>query len=302
MADDLDAALAALRPLLGAAEGPAVALDGGQTNRNYRVRLGGRDCVVRLPGPDTDLLGIDRATERAAAGAAAAVGLGPPVLGHLEAPACLVVGFLPGRPLPPESLREPAMIALAARALRRIHAGPPLATRFDPWEMVAGYAATARARGGAPPPGFDALMERAGDIRAALAGPEHAPVPCHNDLLPSNFLLDCEELRILDWEYAGMGDRYFDLGNLSVNAGYAEADDETLLGAYWEEPCTPRRFAALRLMRVLSDLREGLWGSVQAVVSDIPIDFEAYAAKHVERARAALDDPRVPGWLDEVRG
>ena len=34
---------------------------------------------------------------------------------------------------------------------------------------------------------------------------------------------------IVDWEYAGMGDPWFDLGNLSVNNDFDEADDERLL-------------------------------------------------------------------------
>ena len=54
-------------------------------------------------------------------------------------------------------------------------------------------------------------------------------MPCHNDLLTANFIHDGERVRIVDWEYAGMGDRYFDLGNLSVNNGFDEADDERLL-------------------------------------------------------------------------
>ena len=50
MIAELAAALAALEPVAGAAEGEPVALDGGMTNRNFRLRLGGRDVVVRLPG------------------------------------------------------------------------------------------------------------------------------------------------------------------------------------------------------------------------------------------------------------
>src|SRR6266540_177225 len=69
-------------------------------------------------------------------------------------------------------------------------------------------------------------------IEAALHGPEHAPVPCHNDLLPANLIHDGARVRIVDWEYAGMGDRYFDLGNLAVNSGLGPADEAALLEAY----------------------------------------------------------------------
>ena len=99
-----------------------------------------------------------------------------------------------------------------------------------------------------------------------------------------------------------MGDRYFDLGNLSVNNGFDEDDDERLLEAYWDEPCTPRRFAALRLMRIMSDFREGMWGVVQTAISELDFDFVAYADEHLGRVQAAFADPRVEDWLEEARG
>ena len=94
-----------------------------------------------------------------------------------------------------------------------------------------------------------------------------------------------------------MGDRYFDLGNLSINNGFAEADDERLLAAYWGEPCTPRRFAALRLMRCMSDVREALWGVVQQTISDLDFDFADYADRHLRRLQATAADPRFERWL-----
>ena len=135
-----------------------------------------------------------------------------------------------------------------------------------------------------------------------LTGPEHAPVPCHNDLLTANFLHDGERVRIVDWEYAGMGDRYFDLGNLSVNNGFAEADDERLLAACTARSNTPRRFASLRLMRIMSDFREGMWGVVQAGISSLDFDFADYAEEHLTRVAAGLADARVPTWLEDARG
>jgi thiamine kinase-like enzyme len=299
---ELAAALAALEPVIGRAEGEPEPLDGGITNRNFRVRAGGDDVVVRLPGKDTELLGIDRAAEREATEAAARAGVGPDVVAFLAAPPCLVTRFITGRPLTGEELREPAVLAQVAAALRAIHAGGPLRARFDAFAIVDAYHATARARG-APVPGvYGELIAGAHAIRAALHFPEHAPVPCHNDLLIANFLHDGERVRIVDWEYAGVGDRYFDLGNLSVNNGFAEADDERLLEEYWSEPCTPRRFAALRLMRIMSDFREGMWGVVQTAISALDFDFSGYADEHLARVAAGLADPRFPTWLEDARG
>ena len=78
------------------------------------------------------------------------------------------------------------------------------------------------------------LSERIG---AALSGPEHEPVPCHNDLLAARTSsAHGDALVIIDWEYAGMNDRYFDLGNLAVNNELSPDDELRLLEAYFGEP------------------------------------------------------------------
>jgi thiamine kinase-like enzyme len=299
---ELEAALAALESRIGPPEAAPEPLDGGITNRNYRVRAGGRDIVVRLPGKDTELLGIDRAAERDATRAAAATGVGPDVVAWLADPPCLVTAFISGRPLRAEELCAPPLIDDVAAALRAVHDGPALPVGFDAFAVVDAYQATARAQGARVPDAYGDLLAGAHAIRAALRGAEHAPVACHNDLLTANFLHDGERVRIVDWEYAGMGDRYFDLGNLSVNNGFAEADDERLLVAYWGEPCTPRRFAALRLMRIMSDFREGMWGVVQTAISGLDFDFGGYADEHLARVAAGLADARFATWLEEARG
>ncbi|HZB75394.1 MAG TPA: choline/ethanolamine kinase family protein, partial [Solirubrobacteraceae bacterium] len=230
---ELARVLAALEPDLGAPATEPEVLDGGITNRNFRVTLGRRDVVVRLPGKDTELLGIDRQAERAATEAAAAAGVGPAVVDFRTEPPCLVTAFIPGAPIPPEVLR--GRLEEVAAALRAVHAGPPLPARFDAFAVVDAYRATAVARGAPVPASFPVLLSGARAIRDVLRGPEHMPVPCHNDLLNANFIDDGEHVRIVDWEYAGMGDRYFDLGNLSVNNGLSEVDDEALLARYFGE-------------------------------------------------------------------
>jgi thiamine kinase-like enzyme len=290
----IEAVQAQLGPLR---DGP-VPLDGGITNHNFRAGFGEHDVVLRIAGHETDLLGIDRAAERLATEAASALGIAPPVLAFLPEHTCLVTAFVPGTPIDEAVLREPAALGAVARALRAFHErGPELPTTFDLPRIARGYLALARDRGlevSAAAADAAGLADR---IAAALRGPEHEPVPCHDDLLGANILCAGDEIWLVDWEYAGMGDRYFDLGNLSINNGFAEADDERLLAAYWGEPCTPRRFAALRLMRCMSDVREALWGVVQQTISDLDFDFADYADRHLRRLQATAADPRFERWL-----
>jgi thiamine kinase-like enzyme len=288
---------------LGELEGEPVALTGGITNRNYRVRFAGSDVVVRLPGKDTDLLEIDRAAEKAAGELAAAAGIGPVVVAMLDDPPCLVTEFVVGEPMSAEQLREPGALAEAAAAMRALHAREErLPVEFSSFRIVETYAARMAGRGAEVPSSYEWAMTAAHRIETGLAGPEHEPVPCHNDLLPANFIGSPRGMRLIDWEYAGMGDRYFDLGNFAVNNELDESQEAELLAAYFEAPASSCRLATLRLMRFMSDFREAMWGAVQSTISDLDFDFDDYCAKHFDRMRESAGDGRLEALLEEAGG
>jgi thiamine kinase-like enzyme len=294
---ELNDILKHLQATLGPLHGTPQPLDGGITNRNFRVTLGGEAYVIRQPGKDTVLLGIDREAERLANEAAARLGIAPAVAATLED--CLVTRFISCQALDAGELAENAVEI--ARALRRFHDSPvQLPTRFCVPELLARYGAIVRERGGTLPDAYAQACAAAEQIAAAL--PACKPRPCHNDLLAGNIIRtdNDDPLLIVDWEYAGMGDRRFDLGNLSVNNDFDAETDERMLAAYYgHEPSRPQR-AALELMRVLSDAREAAWGVVQAHVSELDFDFDGYAGEHFARLQAAIDGRGFGRWLAEV--
>jgi thiamine kinase-like enzyme len=295
--------LGPLAARLGEPEGDPVPLEGGITNRNYRVRFAGEDVVVRLPGKDTSLLGIDRAAEREAGELAARAGVGPEVVAMLDDPPCLVTRFLVGEPMRAEELREPEAVAEVAAALRTLHGcEEPLPSRFSSYRVVEAYAARMADRGATVPASYEWAAAAALRIEAVLTGPEHHPVPCHNDLLAANFIRTQRGISIVDWEYAGMGDRYFDLGNFAVSNELDEADEAALLSAYFEAAASEPRLAALRLMRFMSDFREAMWGAVQSTISELDFDFTDYCEKHFERMREFASEGRLELLLEEAAG
>ena len=95
---------------------------------------------------------------------------------------------------------------------------------------------------------------------------------CHNDLLNANFLLDGDHVWIVDYEYAGMGDLFFDLGNLSVNNGLTpQAPGDAAVAVLRRRHDVHR--ARLALMRVMSDFREAMWAVVQQGISTLDVDY-----------------------------
>jgi thiamine kinase-like enzyme len=301
---ELTEAVARLSALLGPREGGVLPLEGGITNRNFRVNFGGTDYVLRLPGKDTELLGIDREAERLATKKAAELELGPKVAAMLDHPPCLVTCFVESRDVTAEELRKPDCLEDIGAALRRFHdSGLDLPTDFYVSQIADDYAEVSRGRGGAVPEEFQQARDAARKVvKAVRKGEDHQPRPCHNDLLTANFLHDGEHLVIVDWEYAGMGDPFFDLGNFAVNNELGDDDEQRLLAAYFGEEATERRAAGLKLFRFMSDFREAMWGVVQTTVSDLDFDFDAYAEKHFRRMAETSADERFRGWLKEAGG
>jgi thiamine kinase-like enzyme len=259
-------------------------LGGGITNHNFKVVCDGEAYVLRIGGKDTNLLGIDRYAEQAAARAAADIGVGPDVVAFVEPEGYLVTRFVDGEPVPVDEIRRPEALHEIAALLRRVHEGPAFPARFDPFRVVEAYCATAIAYGVKVPPEYDEAKVRADQIEQALGSrPQH---PCHNDLLNANFIRSPEGIRIVDWEYAGMGDRFFDLANFSVNHELSEKESDLLLEAYFGELRNEDR-EHLRLLRFMSDFREAMWGVVQQGISELDFDFADYARRHFARLELA---------------
>ncbi len=262
-------------------------LGGGITNRNFKVSVDGGVYVLRIGGKDTELLGIDRRAEHEASLAAAAVGVGPEVVAFVEPEGYLVTRFIDGDVVAPEAMREPEPLRRVAQALKAVHAGPPIPARFDPFRVVEAYASTAAAHGVAIPAAFEQAREVAAQVeRVRGAVPER---PCHNDLLTANFIDDGTRIRIVDWEYAGMGDVYFDLANFAANNDLPAEETTELLRAYFGDVAAEHE-RALTLMRFMSDFREAMWGVVQQALSDLEFDFRSYADQHFERLERTAAD------------
>ena len=132
----------------------------------------------------------------------------------------------------------------------------------------------------------------------ALDSKSHELHSCHNDLLNANFLIG-DKMYILDWEYAGMGDIFFDLANFSNNHELSEEQNELLLKAYFGE-YTSAQWAHLKIMQIMSDLCEGVWGLVQIGISKLDFDFREYADKFFGRVFANIHNPDWEQWLMEV--
>jgi len=279
----------------------AEVLGGGITNRNFRVQVGDESFVVRLAGKDTGLLGIDREAERRATEAAHAAGVAPEVVAFVPELGALVTRFVQADPLPAENLEDPETMAAVVRSIRAIHEMAAIPSSFDAFLVVREYRGVAEARGVAIPTAYDDALGVADRIARSFAPRVLPKRPCHDDLLNANFLRTPERVVIVDYEYAGMGDRFFDLGNFSINNGISESAEELLLERYFDGATSAAR-ARLKLMKIMYDFREAMWGVVQQGISTLDVDYVEYAGRHFARCLESAGDERFGAWLGDSAG
>jgi thiamine kinase-like enzyme len=279
-------------------------LPGGLTNLNLRVTSDdGReprlDVVVRCSRGDASLLGIDREAEHHNTIAAAAAGVGAPVVEFRPDLGMLVIGFLPGRALVDHDFTDPDVLARAARSVRTLHAGPRFASEFDMFARQAAYLVTIRDQGFRLPAGYDDHAEAWDAVRRALTASAGPTVPCNNDLLAANFIDDGEQVWLIDYEYSGNNDPCFELGNTAAECGFTPEMTEAWTEAYFGAP-TPADLARVRLQSLCSSYGWSLWGFIQAAASPLDFDFWSWGLERFEKASATFADPVFERLLAEA--
>ena len=192
-------------------------------------------------------------------------------------------------------MREPEWIRRVAQALRAGSPRPSLPARFNSFRVVEDYRTTAFSHGAEVPPSYAWARQVARRVERARGA--FAERPCHNDLLNANFIDDGTRIRIVDWEYAGMGDVFFDLANFSINH---ELDREDARRCSRPTSASVRAAdeRALELMLFMSDFREAMWGVVQGAMSELDFDFGSLRRRAL---RAHGGDRRLAGVRQRAR-
>jgi thiamine kinase-like enzyme len=285
-------------PVLGEPGRTVAPIVGGITNRNYRVSTARGDYVVRISVRETGLLGIDRDNEEHNSAVAATVGVGAPVIARLRDPEALVVGYVPSVTLTPVDFRDPRRISVLAGLLRRLHAAPPFARDFDMVAVQRRYLGIVIEHGYPLPQDYADYAERAQTIGELLTRTRTATAPCHNDLMPGNFLESAgpgSPIWLVDYEYSGNNDPCYDLGDaineLELDSGQAEQ-----LVTEYHGGARPQQLARARLWSLMSQYGWSLWGSIRIGTTGDP-EIVEWARALWERAMIQFDSPEFAELL-----
>jgi thiamine kinase-like enzyme len=274
-------------------------LTGGITNRNYKITADGECFVLRLGGNETQFLGIDRKHEYECSSLASQVGVAPEPTAFLEPEGYIVARFISGKGIPAEQIGTETGIQRVVESMKAYHTLEFFPGSFSPFQVAEEYTKIALSFDVDLPENITWYLQKSREIQSAMYRQPLQARPCHNDLLNGNFIDDGKRIRILDWEYAGMGDIFFDLGNFAIQHDFNDEQDEILLRAYFGAPTDSQR-ARQKLMKIISDLREAMWAQVQRGVSKLDFDYEGYGRKYFDRFEANTSGNDYKVWLKEV--
>ncbi len=280
-----------------------VPVSGGISNANWRVSvegLAGR-FFVKIPGKGTEMF-IDRAAAMDASRKAAALGLGPRVYEDLASDGIEISDFIEGRrSCTHADFRDLGRCRTALDVYRRLHGGAKLGLTKTVFDMIDEHVEQVRALGGWVPADHAELDVQYRRARAALEASGLDLVPCFNDPMAGNFMLDDADgsIMLIDYEYASNNDRCYDLGIWFGEMFFDEATELALIEHYFGK-VKPAIVARVMLHRMLADLKWATWSMVQQKVSALDFDFFKYGVWKHMRARALLRDPRWEGWLRTV--
>lgn len=276
---------------------------GGTTNLVFRIDDGAEHYVLRVPGKGTEEY-INRAHEAQAARETARVGVSPAVL-HFDAATGVMVTRLveAAVTMTPASFgtREGAP-ARAGGVLRKLHrSDAQFSFRFELFAMIDDYLKVLAGKDITLPAGYHDVVREAGVVRAALAAHSLPLVACHCDPLCENFLDTGERMWLVDWEYSGMNDPMWDLGDVAVEAGFDATQEEQMMREYFGGEARPADRGRVVIYKAMCDLLWTLWGLIQHANKNPAEDFWAYSFTRFGRCKQLMATAEFPRHVENVR-
>lgn len=277
---------------------------GGLTNQVFKITLGADHYVLRIPGDGTGDY-IDRKVEAHNARVAADAEVGAEVLYFAEGDGLMLVRYLDGcLTMSPALFKSrPGAPARAAAVLKRIHGcGKTFRFRFELFAMIDEYLAVLSKMGARLPAGYHDAVAEAEAVRRVLDARPAPLAPCHCDPLAENFMDNGQRMWVVDWEYSGLNDPLWDLGDVSVEAGFDAAQDRELLEAYCGGAVRPAVQGRMIIYKAMCDLLWTLWGLIQHAKQNPADDFWAYSIARFERCTALMSTVDFAAHLEAVQG
>jgi len=266
----------------------------GHDDRHYLVEVGDELSVLRLTSPSGNRPYTDPSVELEVARAAASAGVAPDVVASMPQLGCLITRLARGRHLTPEDLDRGGILPSLVGSVRALHSCPAPGGERSAFREARDLRRAAVARGTRMPGSEPAATEAIRSIEEAAAAPGRPAATVHGDLTPSSLFLDGDQVRIVDYRWAGAGDPFEDLGSLAEHLALPTDQCDAMLRLYFGAIDDASR-SRLMLMRMAA-----AYLAAMRTLSESPPTASAEAAvaeRRLATVAAGSADGRFDRWL-----
>ena len=276
---------------------------GGMTNLVHLVKTKKINLIVRIAGKGTEEY-INREIEFKNASAAWRAGISAEIIW-----ADVKEGVMISKAINEIETMTPNLFssrkgspARAGFALAKLHnSGETFDFRFELFNMIDDYLKILSTKDVDLPEGYNDIVKAAEPVKESLEANPTPLAPCHCDPLCENFLDDGKNMWIVDWEYSGMNDPLWDLGDLSVEAGMNEVQENEMLEAYFSRAPTSAQKGRVIIYKAMCDLLWTLWGLIQLADKNPADDFRTYSIERFERCKVLMQNPTFAEHINAIK-
>jgi len=269
-------------------------LSGGITNKLYRVCSKKGDVTVRIYGDKTETF-INRGTVAEIMKRVAKVGISPRLVKYMPEYRVTIVEFIPGYVLKNSDFLKEELHEKIVRPIRKVHkSGVVLPHLFNPLNKVKEmHRVLNNLEINCPEFDIKGTIENLEKLSEIANIPESEFTASHNDLLADNFVLAedgyrgkyKEPMYLIDWEYAGMAPRYYDLADMFQEILVPRDVEKNIVEHYCEGKEIEETLYLIDLFKPFPDIYWFLWSMIQHNISKIKFDFYNYGKVKYENAQ-----------------
>lgn len=242
-------------------------MPGGVTNKNYKMMVNRKTYAVRIAGTGTENY-IDRKKEFANVTQMAAIGVAPKIYFSDVDTGFQISEFIEGSTLTAEDIRKSSsLLRAAAKLMQRCHSsGAVFTSVFDPVEKIRANLSLLEENAYQDFfPDWEQNIRYFEELAGKRARADITLCPCHNDTLAGNFIGDENSLRMIDWEYSGMNDPFYDLACFAMENQLDEQSEQQMLNAYTDHQMTDTLYVRYYENKFLTALYWSVWSCLQIV-------------------------------------
>lgn len=256
---------------------------GGMTNKNYKVTVQKEEYVVRVSGSGTDKM-INRLEEKMNSQLASDLGIFPELIYFNEKTGLKIASYIPdAETLNIKTAKRQDILPKINAIYKQLHqSGVRMINEFDVFGKLEQYERLAIREGGIFYPDYEEVKASVMKLRAYYEQMPITYVPCHNDSVPENFVKgDNGQLYLIDWEYGGMNDPYWDIATLTLE-GFTDEEEDLLLEMYLDGKVDEEIKKRMLINKVFQDFLWTVWTIYKEACGD---NFGPYGINRFNRAR-----------------